>query len=422
MAKFIDEIEILLKAGKGGDGMISFRREAHVDKGGPDGGDGGNGGNIYFIGDKGKNTLLFLSSVNKITAKDGIKGGPKNLYGANGESTYIKVPIGTMVFKNNELIADVIEENKPYLVATGGKGGRGNMKFKSAKNTAPKICENGLPGETYKAKIILKILSDIGIVGKPCAGKSTLLNALSNAKAKIGDYEFTTLVPQLGIVKYFENVFTIADLPGLIQGASQGKGLGIQFLKHIERCKIIAHIIDFGSIENNPINNYEEIQNELKNVNLKLEKKKQIIIANKKDLPNFKKNYQAFIIKYPNLKIISISALNADNLEILKKEMWQEIKNLELEPIENLEPEKIQKIITLEKEFEITKIKNNTFELKGERITYFYNRIPFTTYDNILRFNNILKKIGVWDELIKKGIKTGDIVKVFNYEFIWEYD
>lgn len=422
MAKFIDEIEILLKAGKGGDGMMSFRREAHVDKGGPDGGDGGNGGNIYFVGDKGKNTLLFLANLNKIIAQDGVKGGPKNLYGANGESTYVKVPIGTMVFKNNELVADIIEENKPYLVASGGKGGLGNMKFKSAKNTAPKICENGMPGETYKAKIILKILSDIGIVGKPCAGKSTLLSAISNANAKIGDYDFTTLVPQLGIVKYKDNIFTVADLPGLIKGASLGKGLGIRFLKHIERCKIIAHIIDFGSENANPIADYEEINHELKNANLNLESKKQIIIANKNDLSKFSQNYLDFTTKYPNLNIICISALNYDNLNLLKNKMWTEVEKLDLEPISSTIDVENQKIITLEKPYEITKIKSDTFEIKGERVYHFYCKIPFTTYDNILRFNNIMKKIGVWDELVKKGIKAGDTVKVFDYEFIWEYD
>lgn len=420
MARFIDEIELLLKAGKGGDGLISFRREAHVDKGGPDGGDGGNGGHIYFVGDKGKNTLLFLYSNHRILANDGVNGGPKNLYGANGDSTYIKVPIGTMVFKNNELVADIIEE-KPYLVAQGGKGGRGNAKFKSAKNTAPKIYEKGLPGETYKAKIVLKILSDIGIIGKPCAGKSTLLSAISNANAKIGNYDFTTLTPQLGLVKYKNNAFTVADLPGLIKGASQGRGLGIQFLKHIERCKIVAHIIDFGSEYSNPIQDFNEINNELKNFKVDLLNKKQIVIANKKDLPIFQVNLNKFKKQNPEVEVIEISAINYENLEELKKIMWNELEKIEDEINEKHTTIDQQKIIELGKDFEIKRIKSNTFEITGDKIYYYFCRIPINTFDNLLRFNNILKKIGVWEKLIEKGVKNGDIIKIFDYEFNWDF-
>ncbi|RIV16759.1 GTPase ObgE [Mycoplasmopsis gallopavonis] len=419
MAKFVDEVKILLQAGKGGDGMISFRREAHVDKGGPDGGDGGRGGNIYFVGDHGKNTLLSFYKSKHIVAEDGVKGGPKNLYGANAKDTYIKVPIGTLVYNGKKLVADVIEADVPYLVASGGKGGRGNTKFKTAKNTAPRISENGMPGEKYEANIVLKILSDVGLVGKPSAGKSTLLSIISNAKAKIADYEFTTLVPQLGMVEYDGDSFTVADLPGLIKGASLGKGLGIQFLKHIERCRVIAHIIDFGSEDKNPIEDYQIINQELKSYNLKLENKPQLIIANKSDLSSFTEHLDQFKKAYPDLQIVTISAINHENLAKVKGELLKLVKEAALNPIENEEEEQI-KVIQFEPDYEIFSPYKGYYEITGKKIEELYHKIPINTYDNLLRFNNILKKIGVWEELVRRGIKQGDVVSIYGYQFEWE--
>ncbi|BBU47596.1 GTPase ObgE [Mycoplasmopsis felis] len=418
MARFIDEITISVQAGKGGDGMISFRREAHVDKGGPDGGDGGRGGHIYFVGDLGKNTLLSFYKNKHIVAKDGIKGGPKNLYGANAEDTYINVPIGTLVYNGNKLIADVIEANKPYLIASGGKGGRGNNKFKTPKNTAPKICENGMPGEKYEAKIVLKILSDVGVVGKPSAGKSTFLNSISNANAKVADYEFTTLVPQLGMVEYFDNSFTVADLPGLIKGASLGKGLGIQFLKHIERCRVIAHIIDFGSQDKDPIQDYEVINNELKTYNLKLEQKPQLVIANKSDTDCFKEKVKKFKKKYPNIELIEISAIFRENLDTVKGKLWKLIQEYNFTTISNETPE--VKVISYEPDFVINSPYKGYYEVSGKKVKEIYHKIPINTYDNLVRFNNILKKIGVWEGLIKNEIQKGDTVSIYGFEFEWE--
>lgn len=221
--KFVDEVKLKIAAGKGGDGMIAFRREAHVDRGGPDGGDGGNGGSVYFVPDSGTNTLLHLYLKKIIKAEDGENGRRKNQYGANGNDLYIKVPKGTLVYEGTKLICDILED-RPYLIAQGGKGGRGNTKFKTSRNTAPKIAERGDKGQTINATLNLKIMADIGFVGKPSAGKSTLLAAVSNAKPKIAEYSFTTLVPQLGLLKYFDHSYVVADLPGLIKGASQGKG------------------------------------------------------------------------------------------------------------------------------------------------------------------------------------------------------
>lgn len=417
MAKFVDEVKVMLQAGKGGDGMISFRREAHVDKGGPDGGDGGNGGDVYFVGDLGKNTLLSFYKNKHIIAEDGVKGGPKNLYGANAKHTYIRVPIGTLVYNNNKLVADVILPDTPYLVAKGGKGGRGNTKFKTSKNTAPRICENGLPGEKFEAKIVLKILSDVGVVGKPSAGKSTFLNAISNAKAKVAEYEFTTLVPQLGMVEFYENSFTVADLPGLIKGASLGKGLGSRFLKHIERCRVIAHIIDFGDPNKDPINDYLTIQKELLDCNLKLELKPQLIIANKSDLENFRENVEKFRKEFPNITLIEISAINRENMDLVKKVLWEMIQKETMKPIEE-EAQEIE--INYEAPYTVISPYYGHFEVYGPKVLELYNKIPLNSYDNLLRFNNILKKIGVWEALIKLDIKPGDTVNIYEYQFQWE--
>lgn len=417
MAKFVDEVKVMLQAGKGGDGMISFRREAHVDKGGPDGGDGGNGGDVYFVGDLGKNTLLSFYKNKHIIAEDGVKGGPKNLYGANAKHTYIRVPIGTLVYNNNKLVADVILPDTPYLVAKGGKGGRGNTKFKTSKNTAPRICENGLPGEKFEAKIVLKILSDVGVVGKPSAGKSTFLNAISNAKAKVAEYEFTTLVPQLGMVEFYENSFTVADLPGLIKGASLGKGLGSRFLKHIERCRVIAHIIDFGDPNKDPINDYLTIQKELLDCNLKLELKPQLIIANKSDLENFRENVEKFKKEFPNITLIEISAINRENMDLVKKVLWEMIQKETMKPIEE-EAQEIE--IKYESPYTVISPYYGHFEVYGPKVLELYNKIPLNSYDNLLRFNNILKKIGVWEALIKLDVKPGDTINIYEYQFQWE--
>lgn len=418
MARFIDEIKLILQAGKGGDGIISFRREAHVDRGGPDGGDGGNGGNIYFVGDLGKNTLLSLYGNKKITAQDGVNGGHKNLYGAAGKDTYVKVPLGTVVYNGDKIIADVVEADTPYLVAAGGKGGRGNMKFKTPRKTAPRICENGLKGETYEAHIVLKVMADVGVVGKPSSGKSTLLSAISNAQAKVAEYEFTTLVPQLGLVKFYDNSFTVADLPGLIKGASLGKGLGFRFLKHIERCRVIAHIIDFGDPEKDPVKDYETINEELAKYSDLLKNKAQLVIANKSDLDAFDNNLKEFKKVYPTVKIVKISALNRDNLDEVKATLWQLIEE-NRNVVTNEAEDKVVEI-TLEEQFKVVKLYEGFWEISGKKVEEIYERIPLISYDNLLRFNNLLKSIGVWDELLKKGIEVGDTVRIFGYEFEWD--
>ncbi|MBN0919317.1 GTPase ObgE [[Mycoplasma] gypis] len=419
--KFIDEAKIWIKAGNGGNGLISFRREAHVDRGGPDGGDGGKGGDIYFVGDSGTNTLLNFHYRNKISAEDGENGKRKNAYGRNGKDTYVKVPLGTVVFNKNELVVDIIEE-KPYLIAKGGRGGRGNVKFKTSSNTAPRMSENGEQTKILELNLNLKVLADVGLVGKPSAGKSTLLASLSNAKPKIAEYEFTTLKPQLGLVKFHENSFVITDLPGLIEGASDGKGLGHQFLKHIERCKVLCHVIDFGSDNKDAIKDFEEINNEISKYNINLEKRFQVIVANKSDLDDFNDNLEKFKQKYPNLTIIEHSFLEDEKtIPLIKEKLWKAIK----ESKDLILSEKVEKEVTItlpEDDFEVVRLNLDHFEVKGKKIEEIYQRIPLNSHDNLLRFNSKLKNLGVWEELFRLGVKPGDTVRIEGYEFTWDND
>ncbi|AZZ65211.1 GTPase ObgE [Metamycoplasma phocicerebrale] len=418
--KFIDEVNIIAIAGKGGDGIISFRREAHVDKGGPDGGDGGNGGSIFFQGDPGQNTLLPFYYQNKIKAEDGENGKPKNAYGRGGKDSIIKVPLGTMVYKDGQLIADIISEEK-YLIAKGGEGGKGNLRFKSSRNTAPRICENGTAGEKLELHLTLKVLADVGFLGKPSAGKSTLLSMISNAKPKIADYDFTTLVPQLGLVKYYDKSFVVADLPGLIEKASEGKGLGIQFLKHIERCRLICHIIDFGSKYKNPIEDYEVINKELKSYNLKLEKLPQVIIANKKDLEYFGVHIKEFRQKYPKLKLIENSAFINSNIEEIKKELWNSLEKSKSSMLDRIKDnnEDVVVIQLAKNPIEIKKLSNGTYEIIGDEVCKIYDKVPVISQDNLWRFNAKLKSLGVFELIKNSKVKDGDTIKIKDYEFIW---
>lgn len=414
--KFIDQVQIEVIAGKGGDGIISFRHEHRVEKGGPFGGDGGDGGSVYFQGDSGMNTLLPIHILKHIRGNDGQNGMTKNMYGAKGKDITIKVPYGTLVYENDRLICDVIDNNK-YLICQGGKGGRGNSKFKSSTNPAPKICENGTPGERKNIRLELKVMADIGFVGLPSAGKSTLLKLLSNAKPKIADYPFTTLLPQLGLVKYKDKSYVISDLPGLIEGASMGKGLGIRFLKHIERCRVIAFVIDFGDELKNPIKDFEILKKEINTFNEKLMQKSFLIIANKNDLPSFKSNLKKFKKKYPEQELIEICALNYQDIDVLKGKIYDLYASAK-----EVQTEKVIKetFISFEEDFVIQKLYEGMYEVSGKEIENIYLRNPLNTYENILRFNKKIKDIGLWKALIDEGIQQGDVVRILGYQFTWE--
>ena len=415
--KFIDEVNIDVIAGKGGNGIVSFRREAGIPRGGPDGGDGGHGGNIFFVGDYGNNTLLNFRSNSLIKGFNGVNGRRKDMHGANGMNKYVKVPIGTLVIntKNKNIIADIIDDSE-YLIAKGGAGGKGNPRFKSSVNSAPRVCENGTKGEELEVLMSLKLLANVGLVGLPSAGKSTILSVISNAKPKIASYDFTTLNPQLGLVKVFDSSIIVADLPGLIESASVGKGLGIQFLKHIERCNVIAHVVDMGSENHDPIESYEIIRNELKNFNPKILEKNEIIIANKNDLPDFKRNYELFTSKYPNLDIIQISSLTDHNFDMLKQKLYSTFQSSTYVSLDNNVDEVT---ITLDEEIIVNNNIKGFFDVTGKTIERIYEKIPLLSYDNELKFLKSLKNAGLWEILKEKGISDGDTVEIFNYQFRW---
>jgi len=328
MVKFVDEAEIFVKSGKGGDGCVAFRREKYVSKGGPWGGDGGKGGDVIFIAVRNKKTLIDFHFKKHFYAENGRPGSINNKKGKDGEDLIVEVPCGTVIKEikdgKEKILADLVNEGESVIVAKGGKGGLGNTHFKSSTNQAPRIATKGEIGEEKTIKLELKLIADVGIIGYPNSGKSTLLSRISKASPKIADYPFTTIEPNLGVVSLGDfRSFVVADIPGLIEGASMGKGLGIKFLKHIERTKILVHLLDLS--ENDIINRYDSIRNELKNYSEKLIEKKEIVVGNKIDLEKSKKNMK--IAKDYFKEIYFISALTGEGIKKLLERIWEELKN-----------------------------------------------------------------------------------------------
>ena len=419
---FVDEIVIKAIAGNGGDGCTSFRREKFVPMGGPDGGNGGNGANIVFEVDKGLKTLIDLRYMKTIKGDKGENGKGSNKYGANASNITIKVPLGTTIIDldTNLVIADLVTEDAKITVAQGGRGGRGNKAFATHDNPAPKFSEKGEPGEIKLLKVELKMLADVGLIGFPSVGKSTILSQISANKPKIAAYHFTTLTPNLGVVKLQDHrTFVMADLPGLIEGASEGVGLGDQFLKHAMRTKILCHVLDMSGMEGrNPIEDYKIIRNEIKKYSAKLYNKKEIVIANKMDLENAKENLVNFKKDYPNLKVFPISALNNEGINELLIEIadiLDSIKDNNLYVEEDMESHMIYKFVE-EKPYTITK-EGNIWVIKGEKIEKLFNMTRFNEDEAVLRFAHKLKGMGVEDTLEKMGAKRGDEVQILDYIF-----
>ena len=417
---FIDEVVIDVIAGNGGDGCTAFRREKFIAMGGPFGGNGGKGSDIIFKVDLGLKTLLDLRYAKKIKGNKGANGLGKNMNGKNAEDIIIKVPQGTVVIDLDTglILADLTGKNDEVIVAKGGRGGRGNTAFATHSNPAPNFSENGEPGEVRRLKVELKLLADVGFVGMPSVGKSTLISKISKAKPKIAAYHFTTLSPNLGVVKTKDNrVFTCADLPGLIKGASLGEGLGDQFLRHIERTKVIVHIIDMSALEGRePYEDYVTINKELENFDKKLMDKPQIIVANKMDLESSKENLKEFKKKVKQ-DIYEISAINSEGLDELLIKIADTLENIEDEPLyeeENFESHVLYKFKE-EKPFEVIK-ENDIFVVKGEKIEKLLKMTKFTD-EGARRFANKLRHLGVDDELRKQGIMPGDIVRILDFEF-----
>ena len=416
---FVDEVVLKVKAGDGGNGCTSFRREKYVPMGGPNGGNGGKGSSIIFKVDKGLHTLLDLKFQKEIKGKKGENGKGSNKFGSNAEDIYVKVPLGTVIKDTDTglILADLTKENDEVVVAKGGRGGRGNTAFKTHSNTAPNFSENGEPGEEKTLKIELKMLADVGLVGLPSVGKSTLLSKISRANPKIGAYHFTTLSPNLGMVRTKDDrSYVVADLPGLIEGASEGTGLGDKFLRHIERTRIIVHIVDMSGIEGDPYDNYLVIRNELNNYSEKLTKKEEIIVANKMDMPDSEENLKAFKKKIKK-DVYEISAINntgIDELLIIIANKLDEINNEDLYQDDEIESHILYKFKE-EKPFTITK-EDNVYVIHSDRIEKLFKMTKFTD-EGVRRFSNKLRRMGVDEELQKLGIQEGDLVRIDNYEF-----
>lgn len=424
---FVDKCKILIKAGDGGNGIVSWRREAHVPLGGPAGGNGGNGGNIFFVGNNNETSLEFLQYKKKIVAKPGENGGIKNMYGHNAEDVFVNVPLGTIVRNalTNEIIADITIHNKKYLIAEGGQGGHGNAFFKSQKNKAPTLYEKGERGETFEAIIELKQISDIGLIGLPNAGKSSLISCLTNAKPKIADYQFTTLIPSLGVLDNGNRKIIIADIPGLIEGAADGVGLGHDFLRHIERCKILCHVISLSNYDNlDVIHSMNIIFDELKKYNQKLVEKKIVIIANKSDEPEAKENYKKITKKFKDYKIFKTSCLTDDGLEDLKQyfmELFNEQNNSEqFEEVVDWELKNKSKENTLSKEVLVTKLQDHLYEVKSEYLEYWTYRIPINTQDNLIRLNQKIENTEMMKKLEELGIEEGDSIRIYDITLNYE--
>ncbi len=421
---FIDEVIIDISAGKGGDGCTSFRHEKYIEKGGPDGGDGGKGADVVFIADAGLKTLIDLRYKKVIKADSGEAGSGNDKYGKSAADLIIKVPTGTVVIdtETGSIIADLIHDKETKVICKGGKGGRGNAKFMTNKNKAPLTSERGELGERKKVKCELKLLADIGLVGFPSVGKSSIISVISASKPKIADYPFTTLSPNLGVVKVDNYSFTVADLPGLIENASNGAGLGIKFLKHLSRTKVIYHILDMSEADGrNVIDDYKIIRKELKNYSEDLFNKTEVVVANKMDTYNALDNLAKFKKEFPNLKVIKVSAITKEGINNLIYDMKETLKITENKEEEHEVKEPTHVIYEYKKEipFIITK-ENNTWVITGERVEKILQKTKFNSDEAEMRFAKKLERLGLDEKLKEMGAKEGDTCKILDYEFTYE--
>lgn len=424
---FVDQVKIYVKAGNGGDGMVAFRREKFVPNGGPAGGDGGKGADVVFVVDEGLRTLVDFRFKRIFKAEHGEHGMSKSMHGRGAEDLVVKVPQGTIVkdIDTGEIIADLVAHGQRAVIAKAGRGGRGNKRFATPANPAPELSENGEPGQERNVQLELKVLADVGLVGFPSVGKSTLLSVVSAARPKIAAYHFTTIVPNLGMVDAGDGrSFVMADLPGLIEGASQGVGLGHQFLRHIERTRVIVHVIDMSGSEGRvPYEDYMAINNELEQYNLRLMERPQIIVANKMDMPDAEENLSEFKTKIAeDIPVFPISAVTKTGLRELLLAIADKLETTPEFPLnEILEQEDedtvLYKYVAEEPDFEISREPDGTFVLSGAKIERLFTMTNFERDASISRFARQLRAMGVDEALRKRGAKDGDIVRLLDYEF-----
>ncbi|CAM2886260.1 GTPase ObgE [Streptococcus mutans] len=432
MSMFLDTAKVSVKAGRGGDGMVAFRREKYVANGGPWGGDGGRGGDVIFVVNEGLRTLMDFRYNRHFKAKAGEKGMTKGMHGRGAENLYVSVPQGTTVrdAQTGKVIADLVKNGQEFIVAHGGRGGRGNIRFATPRNPAPEISENGEPGEERELALELKILADVGLVGFPSVGKSTLLSVITAAKPKIGAYHFTTIVPNLGMVRTKSgDSFAVADLPGLIEGASQGVGLGTQFLRHIERTRVILHVIDMSASEGrDPYEDYLAINKELETYNLRLLERPQIIIANKMDMPQAAENLEQFKEKLDanygefddKPQIFPISGIAHQGLDALldaTAQLLAQTDDFLLYDESDMQEEAYYGFEEEEKAFDISRADDAAWVLSGEKLEKLFVMTNMERDEAIMKFSRQLRGMGVDQALRERGAKDGDIVRIGKFEF-----
>jgi len=421
---FVDEVELKVKAGDGGDGCTAFRREKYVAMGGPFGGNGGHGADIVFVADSGLHTLLDLRYQKQIKGSKGENGRGKNQHGKGSDPVVVKVPLGTVVtdLDTGFILADLKEVGQRAVVAKGGRGGRGNTAFKTQTNTAPDFSENGEPGEEKNLKVEVKMLADVGLVGLPSVGKSTIISCVSRSKPKIAAYHFTTLSPNLGVVKASNGEsFVMADLPGLIEGASHGEGLGDKFLRHIERTRVIAHVIDMAALEGrDPYQDYLLINHELEAFNPKLLKKPQIIIANKSDVLGFEDKYQEFIKQIdPSIQVFCVSAATNTGLLEVVDYLGELLRELPSTPLFQESEFESHVLYTFQKEepYTIVREADDLWAIQGAEIEKIFKMTKFSSEEGMMRFAKKLTKMGIDQKLEELGAKDGDQVRIMDFYF-----
>lgn len=423
---FIDEVSITVKAGNGGDGSAAFRREKSVQFGGPDGGDGGNGGSVFFVADPNVNTLVDFKFQKVFKASHGENGQKKQMYGKAGADLVIKVPVGTQVrdIQTGKLLLDMNEKNETRILLKGGKGGFGNVHFKTSTRKAPKIAEKGREGAELQVKLELKLIADVALVGYPSVGKSSFINRVSAANSKVGSYHFTTLEPKLGVVRLEEGKsFVIADIPGLIEGAHEGVGLGDKFLRHIERCKMIFHLVDVPEIEGrDAITDFEKINEELQKFSEKLAKKPQIVLANKMDLLWDMEKYENFkdSIEKKGLEVYPMSVILKEGLQEILYKTYDKIQKIEREPLEEeANIAEVLRSLKVEKDaFEITQDEEGVYHIEGRIVDGVLAKYVIGLDDeSLVNFLHLMRNLGMEEAMQEAGIEDGDTVKIANIEF-----
>lgn len=417
----IDLIKMKVKAGDGGKGAVAFRHEKYYPNGGPFGGDGGRGGNVYFEVDTNETTLIKLRYTKSVKAGNGSNGMTKKMHGKDGDDVILRVPLGTMIrnAENGDLIADLTRPHQVALVARGGRGGLGNMHFATARNNTPEFAQPGEIGQSFELQIELRLLADAGIIGFPSVGKSTFLSVVSNAKPAIADYPFTTIEPNIGVVSLPDDrSFILADMPGLIEGAGDGKGLGHEFLRHIKRCRVLIHVIDMSGFENDPIEAYNIINAELAKYDLDLEKKKQIVVANKMDEDTAKENFERFKKEFPDLKVYeTITFMHEGINEVLYATMdaIEEARKEEAESLHEKEEVVVYRYEPKRPDFVIVNLGNHRWKIDSDKIDRLAEQVDFDKEDDTYQFAATLKKMGVDKALYEKGARDGDQVIVGTY-------